>query len=30
MATILSNTPIRELIQTHRDYWKEAQRNGVP
>ena len=29
-GSILSNTPIRELIQTHRDYWKEAQRNGVP
>ena len=29
-GSILSNTPIRELIQTHRDYWKEAQRYGVP
>ena len=29
-GSILSNTPIRELIQTHRDYWKEIQKNGVP
>jgi NTE family protein len=29
-GSILSNTPIRELIQTHRNYWKESQGNGVP
>lgn len=29
-GAILSNTPLRELIQTHRDYWKDVQGNQVP
>ncbi|MBA3749850.1 MAG: patatin-like phospholipase family protein [Nitrosopumilus sp.] len=29
-GAILSNTPLRELIQTHRDYWKEVQKIQVP
>ncbi len=29
-GAILSNTPLRELIQTHRDYWKDIQKTDVP
>ena len=29
-GVILSNTPLRELIQTHRDYWKDVQKVDVP
>lgn len=27
---ILSNTPLRELIQSHEDYWKRRNANNVP
>ena len=26
----MSNTPLRELIQSHRDYWKDTQKTLVP
>ena len=27
---ILSNTPLRELLQSHRDYWHKIRREEVP
>jgi NTE family protein len=29
-GALLSNTPLRELIQSHRDYWKDTQKTLVP